>query len=148
MSDVEKSKQSFVRKGFKKLDIPVSRNHPDYWKYYRRIRGEQLKNNHDKYLIENREKRNEQWRNWASKNKEKRNALNAFARTEKLKRFPAWADKEAIMKFYANCPKGYHIDHIIPLRGKTVSGLHVLNNLQYLPAKENMAKGNKFLTDE
>lgn len=57
---------------------------------------------------------------------------------------PKWADIESIVEFYRNCPKGYHVDHIIPINGKNVSGLHVLSNLQYLPALENMSKGNSF----
>ena len=148
MNDKDKSKQRFGNKSAKKLDIPVPRDHPDYWKYYRQIRQEKLKFNHDKHSIENREERNKQWREWAARNKDKIKARNALARAEKLKRCPVWADKNAIEEFYANCPEGYHVDHIIPLRGKTVSGLHVLENLQYLPAKENMSKGNKFLTED
>lgn len=61
-----------------------------------------------------------------------------------LQRTPGWADLKAIEEFYRSCPPGYHVDHIIPLQGKYVSGLHVENNLQYLPAAENLSKGNKF----
>lgn len=57
---------------------------------------------------------------------------------------PTWANKQELIKFYKNCPVGYHVDHIVPLRGTHVSGLNIVNNLQYLPAKENIRKSNKF----
>jgi len=57
---------------------------------------------------------------------------------------PKWADRKAIRDFYVNKPDGCHVDHVIPLRGKLVSGLHVESNLQYLPALENMKKHNTF----
>jgi hypothetical protein len=65
-------------------------------------------------------------------------------RANRLKRTPMWADLAKIKEIYDNCPEGYHVDHIIPLNGKTVSGLHVANNLQYLPANINCSKSNKF----
>jgi hypothetical protein len=70
-------------------------------------------------------------------------ARTAKYRAAKLNRTPQWADLDAIEDFYNNCPIGYHVDHEIPLQGCNVSGLHVLNNLQYLTAKENLEKHNK-----
>ena len=70
---------------------------------------------------------------------------NAKRRAAKLQRTPSWADLEKIKEVYKNCPEGHHVDHIIPLQGATVSGLHVETNLQYLTAEENLKKGNKFL---
>jgi hypothetical protein len=62
----------------------------------------------------------------------------------KLKRTPIWSDLELIRVFYMNCPEGYQIDHIAPLCGALVSGLHVPENLQYLLASDNQKKHNKF----
>jgi hypothetical protein len=59
-------------------------------------------------------------------------------------RVPSWANLEEIKKIYKNCPKGYHVDHIIPLQGVLVSGLHIESNLQYLLAEENIKKSNIF----
>lgn len=59
-------------------------------------------------------------------------------------RTPSWSQPNQILQFYKNCPEGYHVDHIVPLRGKEVSGLHVLENLQYLTIEENLKKNNKF----
>ena len=42
----------------------------------------------------------------------------------------------------------WHIDHMLPLRGKTVSGLHVAENIQVIPAVLNLLKGNKLLFTE
>jgi hypothetical protein len=43
--------------------------------------------------------------------------------------------------------KGFEIDHIIPLNGKLVSGLHILSNLQVLPIYENRSKQNKYVIE-
>ncbi len=56
---------------------------------------------------------------------------------------PKWCDRIALFRFYSACPEGYHVDHIIPLKGEIVCGLNILENLQYLPAQENRSKSNK-----
>jgi len=66
-------------------------------------------------------------------------------RRAKLKNaIPLWADLEKIKEIYDSCPVGFHVDHIVPLNGKNVSGLHVEYNLQYLTAEDNVRKSNKF----
>lgn len=50
-----------------------------------------------------------------------------------------------IYNFYMSCPRDLVVDHVIPLRGKEVCGLHRLNNLQYLTPAQNMAKRNKLI---
>ena len=79
-----------------------------------------------------------------AKNRKKIRARNTSSRIERQFRVPAWADLKKIEEFYLACPEGYYVDHIIPLRGKLVSGLHVLENLQYLLAEDNLRKSNKY----
>lgn len=74
--------------------------------------------------------------------------INAHRKGRLKDATPLWADKRAIRKFYMECPEGYHVDHIIPLHGCNVSGLHVLENLQYLPAEENLRKSNSYALHE
>lgn len=69
-----------------------------------------------------------------------------FVRRSRMKRACQdleWDEKILIGKFYKNCPKGYEVDHIIPI---SKGGLHKLSNLQYLTFKENRSKKDKILT--
>lgn len=90
------------------------------------------------------EQRRAYFRAWKKTNPGKVNADTAKRRGDRLCRTPAWADTVAIVEFYKACPEGHHVDHIVPLRGKYVSGLHVEYNLQYLPAVENLRKANRY----
>lgn len=38
----------------------------------------------------------------------------------------------------------HHVDHVIPLQGRTVSGLHVAGNLRVITASENVKKHNRY----
>lgn len=70
----------------------------------------------------------------------------AMRRARKLQATPKWLTKEhleQIKQIYKDCPKAYHVDHIIPLKGENVSGLHVPWNLQCLPGIVNRVKYNK-----
>lgn len=77
----------------------------------------------------------------------KRNpGLNAARSNRRRARMvtPSWADLDAIKRTYAECPKGMTVDHIVPLAGKYVCGLHVEYNLQYLTRLENSKKGARW----
>ena len=127
-----------------KHNIPVPRSHPDYEMYYREVAKEVSERRSREWAEKNKEKKQAQWRAWYERNKAKQKEKAMFEKAEKLQRMPPWTDKQAIAEIYANRPEGHHVDHIVPLRGKNVSGLHVPWNLQYLPAKENMSKGNRY----
>lgn len=81
---------------------------------------------------------------WRKENKLHKRQQRAKERSDKFKATPKWANLDKIKEFYLNCPEGYQVDHIIPLKGRNVCGLHVENNLQYLTKIENLQKGNKY----
>lgn len=91
---------------------------------------------------------------WRGKNKHKANATEAKRRAAKLNATPAWLTAEHLAQIdalYADAVSlsektgvKYHVDHIIPLQGEMVSGLHVPWNLQVIPAFDNLSKHNKF----
>lgn len=70
--------------------------------------------------------------------------VSANTRASRKLRVVKWADKKELYNIYFNKPKGMAVDHILPLRGEYVSGLHVPNNLQYLTKVENSIKSNSF----
>lgn len=80
------------------------------------------------------------------------NFLNRMRKLHVAKATPAWLsepDRQRIRQFYLDAAaltgytgEQYHVDHIVPLRGKDVCGLHVPWNLQLLTAYENLTKGN------
>ena len=90
---------------------------------------------------------------WRKEHKDKNTAKAARYRSSKLKATPSWLTEEQLNQIesfywlskvqYELTDTKYHVDHIVPLKGKTVCGLHVPWNLQVIPALENICKGNK-----
>jgi hypothetical protein len=121
------------------------------------------------WSIANPEKKKEQRRNSWKKNKKtyvayvKANksryaAYCAKRRATVLLRTPKWLSVEQLKEIETEyalrewCSKvmgeEYHVDHIVPLQGKKVSGLHVPWNLRVIPATENRSKSNNFNPEE
>ena len=115
----------------------------DYHKKYRVENKTNLKEYHRGYRNKNGLKLKKYLREWGKSNKGIVNSHSAKKRAAKIQRTPSWADLDAIRDFYINCPKGMAVDHILPLQGRLVSGLHIVENLQYLTPSENSKKGNR-----
>jgi hypothetical protein len=121
-----------------------------------------------KYKTKNRETILQRNKDYAKGNSEKRKAtMKAYRlanpekdaesvrrrQAAKMLRTPKWLTKNDIwmMQEAYHLARlrakifgfSWHVDHIIPLQGATVSGLHVPYNLQVIPAKQNLAKANK-----
>lgn len=83
-----------------------------------------------------------------------RATLSSLARAAKNYRTPAWVsddEKWMIEEAYSLASLrskltgiDWHVDHVIPLKGKFVSGLHTPYNLQVIPALLNLRKGNRY----
>jgi hypothetical protein len=109
------------------------------------------------------QRREEKWKEiseykkcWAKLNRAKKNADSSRRRARQKQRTPRWLSEDhlkEIENFFWLAKdiskvtgEDYHVDHIVPMKGKNVCGLHVPWNLQVLPSDVNIAKGNKHVT--
>lgn len=98
-----------------------------------------------------REYNKKSYQNWSPEFKTKR-LLESNKRHKRLREIP-WSidftefvtEEAHNLRVLRKCTTGveWHVDHIIPLNGKDVCGLHVWNNLAVIPKVENLRKGNK-----
>lgn len=104
--------------------------------------------------FKNRKSENIRSLRWAKLNRGKVNFQTVCFKLKNKGHMPKWLTKEQKMeikdlyiqaeelgKIFFN--RKFHVDHIIPLQGKDVCGLHVPWNLQILTETENKKKGNK-----
>jgi flagellum-specific peptidoglycan hydrolase FlgJ len=91
---------------------------------------------------------------WKKKNPARAAALHTKAQAARRARMAAvaWSDNQAIRAIYDEAQRisretgiKHHVDHIIPLKGKTVCGLHVSWNLRVIPGVENIRKGARLI---
>ena len=104
------------------------------------------------YREKNREKINAYSSEWIKLNRLSSTLNTAKYRSAKLQRTPAWLTEDEFDRMKClyqlaamrnrESNQRWHVDHIIPLKGKFVSGLHVPSNLRVIPAIENVRKTN------
>jgi 5-methylcytosine-specific restriction endonuclease McrA len=154
-----------VRKEARDLYQKTKEKRRLYDKAYREKYLEQIKLRRKLQRIRDKLKLSQRHKLWRSKNIEsirervranagKYAAMSAKRRASKLQATPKWLSPEQLDEikllylFVAERRQitglDLEVDHIVPLQGETVCGLHVPWNLQVLTASENASKGNRF----
>lgn len=129
----------------------------------RKLNPERFKAIRKKYMDANPERSRQVVRAWNLKNSERMQEVRkayrktnlakyashaASRRAMKLMATPGWADQRRIDFIYREAARmGLTVDHIVPLKSEIVCGLHWHKNMQLLPMKENIAKGNRHWPD-
>ena len=135
LSNKENCRNYYLRNREKKLA---------YQAQYRLDNKEKVLESNRRHYHENKEQYAANSKRWVEENRGRKNSHIANRRAAQLERTVGWSDKLVIDMIYEDCPEGMEVDHIIPLQGEKVSGLHVAWNLQYLTPEENRSKGNKY----
>lgn len=138
---------------FKKWYAAHPNDHLKHVNNWRQKNPSKVSNIRAKWSENNPEKVRKSSKNWKRANLGNVAESASRRRAAEDLRMPSWLTAADHLEFdtvYKYCAGlraaglDYHVDHIVPLRGKSVSGLHVPWNLQVIPAVENMSKGNRF----
>lgn len=106
------------------------------------------------WYIDNKEYRQTYRRQHYLENKGQYNSSSSLRRAAKLQATPSWLTEKQlhdITVIYTACAKvsertgkPHHVDHVVPLQGENICGLHVPWNLAIIPAKMNLSKSNTY----
>lgn len=117
---------------------------------YYRLNKERFSVRNREYRLNNKEKKQAYDKEYGRVNIVKKVANANKRRAMKLNATPKWSELDKIQVLYEKAKwlesltgLKYHVDHIIPLKGENVCGLHVWENLQLLEASINISKGNR-----
>lgn len=110
-------------------------------KRWREANPERARDIDKRHRDKNREKRCQVSKTWVKNNPAKHNANTSAYRARVSKAIPSWFERDAIAVVYDKAKEfGFEVDHIVPLKGKTVCGLHCWSNLQLLDKSMNSSK--------
>ena len=145
LKNKQKIKQYYLtnKDYFKKLN--QSKKYKETKKLYCLNNIEFIKTINKNYYLNNKDKIKQYSKDYCLKNPNFKKSHCAKRRATKLNATPKFANLNKIKEIYKNCPKGYVVDHIVPLQSKVVCGLHVEWNLQYLTPSENSSKSNRLI---
>ena len=120
------------------------KNNPEKYKALDKKYDLKYKDRKRQKYYENWDSRRETAKQYKLKNKHKVVANTSKRRSDKRNQTPNYANFSLINNIYKSCPKGYHVDHMVPI---SKGGLHYESNLCYLPAGINESKGNKSIEE-
>jgi hypothetical protein len=142
VEQVEKEK-SRMKRGYEKNIA----SRAEYNKAYRKLNAEKISSRMAEYYKTN----SHLWTEYRKKNLAEDSERSMRRWVKKVSATPTWANEEKIMEIYDLASEfraaGFdvHVDHILPLQGKIVSGLHVEQNLRVCLASVNRSKGNRYM---
>ncbi len=150
------SKRDAMLVKFKEAYVKRKSKNPNFHAEHYAANKEKATEDNRKNYQKHREKRIRASVAWAKLNRGKANANKKAYKISKIQACPQWVRSDDDLMWMMQEAYGlaamrtqmfgfsWHVDHVVPLRGKDVSGLHVPWNLQVIPGQDNCSKSNRF----